>query len=73
MTDSYLATSVIEARARKYALTLFNALCDLLDDTQHAEHRCGEVECPVAQAQAAVRLVDPKAFPEPAAQTDAPQ
>lgn len=66
MIDSYLPTSLIEVKARKYALTLFNALCDLLEDTQHDEHHCGgDLNCPVEQARAAVRLVDPKALPDP--------
>jgi hypothetical protein len=34
---------------------LRDALEDLLDDTQHSEHDCGDTDCPVARAHAVLR------------------
>ena len=34
---------------------LLEALRDLLADTQHADHFCGDPTCPVAKARAAIR------------------
>ena len=33
---------------------LREALEDLLDDTQHSDHDCGDVDCPVTRARAAL-------------------
>jgi hypothetical protein len=52
------ATTIIEARAKKHAERLFYALRELLEDTQHKGHNCGQGACPVAEARAVLRLVE---------------
>jgi hypothetical protein len=41
------------------------ALRDLLDDTQHAEHECGDADCPVARALAILAATEPPREPQP--------
>lgn len=47
--------------SEKYAVArvaeLKNALLDLLDDTEHANHDCGDAKCPVARARAILAKV----------------
>lgn len=48
---------LINSRAKRSAPQLLEALEDLLEDTQHAEHRCGDPCCPVDSARRIVALV----------------
>lgn len=50
--------TLLEERAKKHAERMFFALRELLEDTQHKDHDCGEAGCPVDEARKVVRLVE---------------
>lgn len=52
--DCFLQSHLL-AQAADEITRLRAALRGLLADTQHAEHRCGDEDCPVAIARAALR------------------
>lgn len=41
-------------KARDISAELLDALTDLVADSQHADHHCGEIGCPVDRARAAI-------------------
>ena len=41
----------IAARAKKHSMALYRALRDLLEDSQHSDHNCGDEGCCVARAR----------------------
>lgn len=47
-------------RARKSAEKLYWALKELLDDTQHKDHRCGDKTCPVDVGRTLIAEIEGK-------------
>jgi hypothetical protein len=45
---------------KRRVIALEDALRDLLDDTQHSEHDCSDVDCPVSRAR---KLLDGQVEP----------
>lgn len=50
--------SLAEHRAKRRAGELLDALKGLLEDTQHAEHSCGDSDCCVAVARKLVNEIE---------------
>lgn len=40
----------VTANAKRHAVELYEALKDLVEDTQHVNHNCGDRDCPVRKA-----------------------
>lgn len=53
-----VVTLLRTARAKKHAVELYQALCDLSEDTQHSHHLCGDPDCPVIKARRVIDLVE---------------
>lgn len=53
-----VAMLISHARARRRGVELFDALKNLLEDTQHSGHHCGDADCPVLVARQLVREIE---------------
>jgi hypothetical protein len=55
---TFMTNSLAEVRARRLASELYRTLRDLLDDTQHDEHRCVDHDCPVSRGRNLIAQVE---------------